>query len=182
MKRLQAIPATDTLQYGFKRVSPANLLKEDNHPAYPSGPGRERWLQACLKPQLEPAVPEEIAFLFEVARGSMVYGQFFLPLASLAAEQTYRVLEAAARCRCQQLLLLKPKRVKSKVLPDISFSEVVAALEKAGRIPEADLDAWRTIPFLRNRSSHPSSQTILSRRNAAALLAYHCQLLNRLFQ
>ncbi len=127
-------------------------------------------------------MPEEIAFLFEVARGSMAYGQFFLPLASLAAEQSYRVLEAAARCRCQQLSLLKPKRVKTKALPDISFSEVVAALQKAGKISDRDLEAWRTMRFLRNRFSHPSSQTILSRRRAAAVLAYHCQLLNRLFQ
>jgi hypothetical protein len=172
----------DTLQYGFKRVSPANLLKEDNHPSYPSGPSREQWVQACLKPQLVPTVPEEIAFLFEVARGSMAYAQFFLPLASLAAEQTYRVLEAAARARCQQLGLLKPKRVKTKALPDIPFSEVIAALQKAGKIPDRDLDPWRSMPFLRNRFSHPASQTILSRRDAAALLAYHCQLLNRLFQ
>ena len=172
----------DTLQYGFKRVSPANLLKEDNHPSYPSGPSREQWVQACLKPQLESTVPEEIAFLFEVARGSMAYGRFFLPLASLATEQTYRVLEAAARYRCKQLCLLKPKRAKTKALPDISFSEVVAALQKAGRIPQSDLDAWKTMPFSRNRCSHPASQTILSRRDAAALLAYHCDLLNRLFQ
>ena len=174
--------APDTIQYGFKRVSPANLLQEDNHPSYPSGPSREKWLQACLKPQLAPTVPEEIAFLFEVARGSMAYGQFFLPLASLATEQTYRVLEAAARCRCQQLSLLKTKRVKTKGLPEVSFSEVIAALQKAGRIPQADWDAWRTMPYSRNRCSHPASQTILSRRDAAALLAYHCQLLNRLFQ
>jgi hypothetical protein len=172
----------DTIQYGFKRISPANLLKEDNHPAYPSGPTHEHWVQACLKPQLESTVPEEIAFLFEVARGSMAYGRFFLPLASLAIEQTYRVLEAAARYRCKQLCLLKPKPGKAKALPVISFAEVVAALQKAGRIPPADLDAWSTIPFSRNRCSHPTSQTILSRRSAAALLAYNCQLLNRLFQ
>jgi len=103
-------------------------------------------------------------------------------LASLATEQTYRVLEAAARYRCKQLCLLKPKRVKTKALPEVSFSGVIAALQKAGRIPPGDLDAWSTIPFSRNRCSHPASQTILSRRDAAALLAYHCELLNRLFQ
>jgi hypothetical protein len=72
--------------------------------------------------------------------------------------------------------------VKTKALPEISFSEAVAALHKAGKIPDRDLGPWRTMPFLRNRFSHPSSQTILSRRDAAAVLAYHSQLLNRLFQ
>jgi hypothetical protein len=172
----------DTIQYGFKRVTPTNLVKEDNHPSYPSGPRHEQWLQACLKPKLDPMVPEEIAFLFEVARGSMAYSWFFLPLASLAAEQSYRVLEAAARARCQQLGLLKSKRAKMKPIPDTPFADVVAALQKAGRIPTGDVDAWTNMPFLRNCSSHPASQTILDRRKAAESLAYHCQLLNRLFQ
>jgi len=171
-----------TIHYGFKRVSLVNFLKEDNHPSYRSGPSRERWVQACLKPQLKPTVPEEIAFLFEAARGSMIYGFFFLPLASLAIEQSFRVLEAGARHRCKQLGLIKKRPAKTTSLPEISFAEAVDALEKVGRIPPSDLDNWKTMPFLRNRFSHPTSQTIRTRRDAAAELAYHCQLLNRLFQ
>ena len=64
-----ASKARDTIGYGFKQISPANLLKEDNHPAHPSGLRGEQWVRACLKPQLKSTVPEEIAFLFEVARG-----------------------------------------------------------------------------------------------------------------
>jgi len=173
---------TDTIGYGFKRLSPANLLKEDNHPAYPSGLRGEQWVRACLKPQLKPTVPEEIAFLFEVARGSMVYGLFFLPLASLAAEQCCRVLEAGARHRCKQLGLIKKSPAKAKALPEIPFAEVVTTLENAGKIPEGDLRAWKTMPFLRNRFSHPASQIIRSRQAAAALMAYHAELLNRLFR
>ena len=41
------------------------------------------------------AVPAEIHDLFAVARGAMLYGYFFYPLYTLAAEQLYRVVEAA---------------------------------------------------------------------------------------
>jgi len=109
---------------------------------------------------LEPSVPEDVAFLFEVTRGSMVYGMFFLPLASLATEQCYRVLEAGARRRCKQLGLMKMKPGKRKALPDTPFAELVAALKRADKIPEGDLHAWDTMPFLRNHFSHPTSQLL----------------------
>lgn len=175
------INSDSTIQYGFKLVSPANLLVHDDHPSYPSRLRGEKWVQACLKPQLSANVPQEIAFLFEVARGSMVYAMFFLPLASLATEQCYRVLEAAARQRCKQLGLLKQRTGKAKVLPDTPFADLVTILRQAGKIPKGDLDAWRSMVFLRNRFSHPTSQSISSRRDAAGVLAYHSELLNRLF-
>lgn len=175
------LKTADKIQYGFKRISTANLLQQDDHLAYPSRLRGEKWLQACLNPQLEPNVPEEIAFLYEVARGSMVYGLFFLPLASLATEQCFRVLEAGARHRCKQLGLLKKQRGKEKVLPDTPFAALVAALQKAGKISTGDLRSWETLPFLRNLFSHPKSQTIRSRKEAARQLAYTAELLNRLF-
>ena len=104
----------DNIQYGFKQISPANLLEHDDHPSYPSRLRGNKWVRECLKPQLESSVPDEVAFLFEVARGAMVYEIFFLPLSSLATEQGFRVLEAGARQRCNQLGLLKKKSDKTK--------------------------------------------------------------------
>ena len=114
----------EVIQYGFKRISSANLLEHDIHLSYPSRLRGEKWVQACLKPQLEPCVPEEIAFLFEVARGSLVCGMFFLPLASLASEQCYRVLETGARKRCVQLGLLEKRRGKDEKLQDVASVRV----------------------------------------------------------
>jgi len=173
---------TNKIQYGFKRISQANLLQRDDHPSYPSRLRGDKWVRACLKPQLEPNVPEEIAFLFEVARGSMVYGMFFLPLASLATEQGFRVLEAGPRHRCEQLGLLQKKSGKTKVLPGTSFADLIAALEQDGKIPDGDLVAWKSMVFLRNRFSHHTSQTIRSRQHAIEQLAYIAELLNRLFK
>lgn len=176
------IKNSETIQYGFKRVSWANLVEHDEHPSYRSRLKGEKWVQACLKPQLDSKVPDEIAFLFEVARGSVVYGMFFLPLASLATEQGFRVLEAGARVRCKELGLLKSKIRKTKVLPDESFTDLVAKLKEAGKIGNADCDVWKTMVFLRNRFSHHTSQTIRSRQDAISQLAYIAELLNRLFK
>jgi hypothetical protein len=167
---------------GFKQISLANLLEPDEHPSYPSRLSGDKWVCACLRPQLNSSVPVEVAFLFEAARGSMVYGMFFLPVAALATEQGFRVLEAGARHRCKQLGLLKAKSAKPKAYPDAPFVELVAALTKAGRIPKSDRDAWKAMVSLRNIFSHTTSQTIRKRHEAIEQLAYVAELLNRLFK
>jgi hypothetical protein len=150
---------------GFKQITLENLLKPDDHPSYPSRLRGDKWVLACLKPLLDPSVPVEVAFLFEAARGSLVYGMYFLPLAALATEQGFRVLEAGARHRCKQ-----------------PFMDLVAALQKAGKIPEGDMDAWKAMVYLRNRSSHPTAQDIRPRDKGIEQLAYIAELLNRLFK
>ena len=167
---------------GFKQISLENLLTPDEHPSYPSRLRGDKWVRECLKPQLNSSVPVEVTFLFEVARGAMVYGMFFLPLAALATEQGFRVLEAGARHRCKQLGLLKKKSAKPNAFPDSPFVDVVAALQKAGRIPNGDLAAWKSMVSLRNLFSHPTSQCIRNRQAAIEQLAYIAELLNRLFK
>ena len=171
----------ETIQYGFKRVSLANFTEYDNKTPHRSRLRGEKWVQTCLKPKLESCVPEEIAFLFEVARGSMIYGLFFEPLASLAGEQCYRVLEAGARRRCFDLGLLRKNTCKGKNPQYIVFSKTLAALKKAGHIPKSDLEHWDAIHFLRNRYSHPDSQALCSRDSALGVVELTSQLLNRLF-
>lgn len=167
---------------GFKQISLENLLKPDEHPSYPSSLRGDRWVRECLKPQLDSSVPVEVTFLYEAARGSMVYAMFFLPLAALATEQGFRVLEAGARHRCKQLGLLKRKSAKPNAFPDSPFVDLVAALQKAGRIPKGDLAAWKSMVSLRNMFSHPKSQYIRNRDEAIEQLAYIAELLNRLFK
>lgn len=167
---------------GFKQITVENLLKPDEHPSYPSRLRGDKWVRECLKPQLDSSVPVEVAFLFEAVRGSLVYGMFFLPLAALATEQGFRVLEAGARHRCKQLGLLKKKSAKPNAYPDSPFVELVAALQKAGKIPEGDLDAWKSMVYLRNVFSHPTSQSIRKRQEAITQLTSIAELLNRLFK
>jgi hypothetical protein len=179
-------PITKTanpVKYPFKRISLANVLELDDQPSHLfRRPNKQKWVEACNKPKLESCVPQEIAFLYETTRGAMVYGMFFQPIASLAAEQCYRVLEAGARQLCDRLGLLPRKSGKGKDLPQFSFADTFVALDKAGKIPEQDRDPWKRIQFLRNRYSHPKSQIIQSDGSPQRTLAYTAELLNRLFK
>ena len=166
----------------FKKISSANLLNPDEHPSYPSRLRGDKWVRECLKPRLDSTVPDEVAFLFETARGSMIYAMYFLPLAALATEQGFRVLEAGARHRCKQLGLLKKKSAKPNAFPDSHFVDLVAALQKAGKLPKGDVAAWKSMVSLRNLYSHPTCQYIRKRHEAIAQLAYIAELLNRLFK
>jgi hypothetical protein len=67
-----AAKKTDGSEFGFKRISHSNLLEPDEHPSYSSRLRGEKWVQACLKLQLDSNVPRVVAFMVEVARGSMV--------------------------------------------------------------------------------------------------------------
>jgi hypothetical protein len=177
-------PTANTIHYGFKRITATNVTELDDKPKhlFRRQANGKKWVDACMKPQLDPSVPDEVAFLYEVARGSMVYGMYFQPLASLAMEQMYRVLEAGARRRCDQLELIKKKPGKGKVLPDTPFAAIVAALNKAGKIPDAELHQWEGWVLLRNYYSHPASQVIQSADSPPRQAAQIAELLNRLFK
>ena len=166
---------------GFKQITLENLLEPDEHPKYPSPLRADKWVRECLKPQLDPSVPVEVAFLFEVARGSLIYGIYYLPLVALAAEQGFRVLEAGVRHRCKQLGLVKKNSAKPHALPDAHFVELVGALHEAGKIPESDVAAWKAMVYLRNVFSHAADQYIRKRHEAIEQLAYVAEMLNRLF-
>jgi hypothetical protein len=135
--------------YGFKRITAANWQEPD----VPRLFGRmtaEAWIEAHLTPQLSPKVPKEIAALFEVARGSMIYGWFFYPLLTLASEQCYRVLEAAARHRCAQAGILLKRTNKKGQAADTSFANNIKALVQSGVLPADDTRRWEASRTLRN--------------------------------
>ncbi len=49
------------------------------------------WVKKILRPALSKKTPKDVAYLFEVARGSMCYGFYFYPLFSMASEQLHDV-------------------------------------------------------------------------------------------
>ena len=63
----------------------------------------DAWVNDILRPQLSENVPDQIRRLFEVARGTMVFGYFFYPIFGLVYEQLSRVFEAAITCKCKSL-------------------------------------------------------------------------------
>jgi hypothetical protein len=131
----------------------------------------EDWATQFLNPHLDERVPEEVRSLFEVARGALAYGYFFYPLFTLAAEQLYRVAEAAVSAKCT--LLGAPKR--------FSFQEKIQFLLDRNVIAGENFPQWNAVRLLRNKSSHPKEQTILTPGMVATMLEQIAKRINELF-
>lgn len=167
--------------YGFKRLTQFNWKAIDSIIQFPSPVPEEVWVEACLKPQLESGVPESVRAIFEVARGSMLYGWFFYPLLTLASEQLHRVQEAGAREKCRQLVLVPPVRSKKGEMIEPKFSHVLDALKRHGVIDSRQDIRWQAGRSLRNWSSHPQRQSIYSAGMALGALTATTELVNALF-
>ena len=131
----------------------------------------DNWLHYMLNPKLIESVPKDIQALFEVARSAMIYGYYFYPLYTLAAEQLYRVTEAAVTHKCKALGLNERKTFKSKV----------ESLGKKSIISKSELKQWDSIRKLRNIASHPTRQPIVTPGNAIGMLDNISEKINLLF-
>jgi hypothetical protein len=139
------------------------------------------WLAFFSSPILSSNVPENLVKLFEVARGAMIYSWYFYPLATLGAEQCFRLLDTGTRIRCKQVgLPIKVKNKKGKEI-DTRFAENVESLMKKGIISKTDKAHWDASRALRNFSSHPNRQTIFDPGQAQNILKLAGDFLNTLF-
>ena len=169
------------LEFGFKRLSPQNWLEPEDlsflvsiNPISGAAKSisRHDWAVRFLKPTLDPSIPRDVRALFEVARGAMLYGCFFYPLYTLAAEQVYRVHEAALAERCSQLGLTSVA----------NFAGRVECLRNLGAISAMRFAQWDAVRNLRNFASHPSKQAILIPTQALMTLDIAVELIHDLFQ
>ena len=168
-------------QFGFKKITAKNWKQRDSLMSYFKGTdqaGRTvkvsggEWVEAILGPEIGKFVPDEIRSLFEVARGSMIYGYFFYPLFTLSAEQLFRVVDAAVAHKCK--ILNAPKSKKT-------FYKRVEWLIENSVIDKADRIIWESARKLRNSTSHPTKQMILTPANAIGLLSSTAEHINKLF-
>ncbi len=163
----------------YKKINIQNWLKLDLKGTF-NGTA-EMWLDFHLRSRLAPEVPEQVGTLFEVARGSMIYGCFFFPLLTLASEQCHRVLEAAAKIRCEQLKIpLEIKRNNGKVYPK-RYTEIVEDLVQHGNIEKNDKIKWDAGRSMRNQTSHPDSQILLVPGMTITILDTTVELINKLY-
>jgi len=168
-------------KYGFKEIDVSNWLSQDpvlkGFVRFDPGLGSvqlggDDWAAAFLEPSLDPSVPDEIHGLFEVARGAMIYGNFFYPLFTLGAEQLYRVAEAAVKQRCAQMGGSGLR----------SFSKRINWLHEESVIISTDVPRWHAVRKLRNYASHPNWQQIMAPGNALGTLETLSYLINQLFK
>jgi hypothetical protein len=166
---------------GFKEINQQSWLEPDDiikafvklsSSGEPESMSGEDWLQHILKPKLLESVPQDVQAVFEVARGALVYGYFFYPLYTLAAEQLFRVAEAAISHKCKALGAPKSKD---------KFGEKIKWLSDKGIIPQADIQAWNAIRKLRNYASHPERQSIITPGMAIGSLEHVTEKINSLF-
>ncbi len=147
---------------GIKKLSIDNYLKYDI-----SFPDSEYFVSQILAPQLSESVPSETRVLFEVARGTLVYGQFFYPLLTLGIEQLYRVCEHALRIKIGH--------------NDKTFNDMISLLQKQYEVSEKNMERWHQLRYLRNSASHPNYQSIYSPGITMQLLTSITEQINSLF-
>lgn len=139
------------------------------------------WVPAVMSPQLIPSVPENVIKLFEVARGSILYGWFFYPLLTLASEQLDRVHETAIKERCKSAGVPTTRTNKSGKTLDRKFVELINDLSAAGIILPESQPEWDAVRRCRNWSSHPKDQMIDVPGGALAAIESTALRLNQLF-
>jgi hypothetical protein len=132
----------------------------------------EDYEQGFLIPKLATTVPSEVRTLFEVARGTMLYGYFFYPLYGLGEQHLYRVAEAAVAWKCKGAGIDPiPKR----------FVERVDSLRRLGALSEERAVWWHQTRQLRNVVLHATYQGISMPSDARRSLHLFADRLNELF-
>ncbi len=162
--------------YGFKRLTIDNILQPDTL-GIQCDIKKEQWMSCAydfLKPQLSETVPDGTKALFEVARGTMVYGLFFFPLYSMGTEQLFRVAENALRQKC---IALGMQFKDGKMY----FGDMLGRLTKKSVISKDRRQVWECFRQLRNIYSHPGNQTIITPALAEKTLKTITEQINLLF-
>lgn len=130
------------------------------------------WAEAFLAIELADDVPAEVRDLFEVAQGALCYGAFFYPLYTFAAEQFYRVLDAAVAHKCLQSGAPKSRG---------TFQERLAWLVQQSAISAPRFEQWNAARELRNSASHATKQSVYDPTMALATAQRAAEFINELF-
>lgn len=163
---------------GHKALTIENWAQADPAMAHFGGPDntgnfrsldQDIWAREVLSCKLTGDVPVDIRRLHNVARGAMLYAYFFYPIMTLAAEQLYRVVDAALATRMRHLD------------PQQTFGRRIKAAIKDGVISERERRRWEAVRELRNMASHAEGQSIYAPGMALMTLATATEQINGLF-
>jgi hypothetical protein len=170
------VPAADAdVVMGFKRITPENFICADLSRAFGLADANQ-WIGWFNEICVGDHVPEPVRRLFELARGSMIYGWLYYPLLSVGFEQCGRCLEAGVR-HAAALYFDSPPPDRQKT----PYRSLVRRMIAAGHIPKAHEAQWLAAVQLRNAAAHPTTPTIWMPGNARATLGTTADRLNGLF-
>ena len=165
----------------FKELTPENWLEPDPvmrlFVVYsPDEPSRlmtgDDWAHHILAIRLSDVVPEEVRRLFEVARGTLLYGYFFYPLYTLGLQQILRVAENAVTYRCRKQGAPASKK---------RFMERLEWLRDHGILSTNEHARWEVVRHLRNWGTHSQNQDILLPGMAVGTVQKIANLIHSLF-
>lgn len=166
-------------EFGFKKLDENNWLKsdiEELHRVLPNNSTRpilpREWIDDIQKSKLDDSTPFEIQKLFEVAKGTMIYGYFFYPILTLSSEQFTRVAETAINIKCNTINCPKARN---------TFSKKVDWLLQESILSKDLHTKWKSIVKLSNMFSHPSRQNIFNPVMAINLMDTVARNINYLF-
>jgi hypothetical protein len=166
----------DLESLGFKRVDHENVLAPDEtwrgFVGYGSPDDYSVWHEEVSAYRLRASVPKEIRAMVEVAKATMLYAWYFYPFLAVANSQLDRALEAAVRLKCASL------EIK---ITNASYFDLIHALREQGVLPGATASRWDLARKLRNHSSHPNFQTIITPNMALNALMHADELIEDLF-
>jgi len=155
-------------------IIPSILTKYSLNDGYAYLMTGEDWVAQFTTPKLAATVPNDVQVLFEVARGSLAYGYFFYPLYTLAAEQLFRVGEAAVSAKFLLVGGVNSKKTKY-------FHGKLKYLRDSKIISDIEFHDWHTIRQFRNLVSHPERQNIFPPGQIAGMLNHVADIINKLF-
>jgi hypothetical protein len=113
------------------------------------------WAREVLAVELAETVPADVRSLFEVARGTVLYGWFFYPMYALGDAQLHRVADVALAHRYREL---DGPLTKGGYPP--SLARRIKWLTDDGVIPEDARQRWDAIRELRNIGTHTDFQML----------------------
>jgi hypothetical protein len=158
-----------------KEINQQNWLEQDstNEHLPKNVRAHKSQLGEILKPTLLNSVPSDVQALFEVARAAIVYGYLYYPLNALGTEQLFRVAEAAATHKCEEM------QASKTAVQQATFEKKIDWLANKDLIDNKDF--WNLIRKWRNTASHSTSQSVIVPRTAIMLLEGVAQHINALF-
>lgn len=117
-------------------------------------------------------VPEEITNQIKAIQGTMIYGYFFYPIFTIAAEQSAIILETAITYKC--IIHSMPDKIEK-------LKNKIAWLHLKSFITDNDFKKIDCIRKLRNTISHPKKQNIITPYMAIDLINNVIDIVNELF-
>ena len=181
----QAVGMKDNTQNGrlhsYKKLTVHNLAEMDPTFVSFSGFGDQstrdgalrELIDELLSPKLAPEVPNDIHRFFDYLRSMMVYGVFYYPIFTLAADQMWLMVEAAVFYRCVEAGFPEPPS---------EFIQMVDLLIREGIIPKNQRFLWENKWQIRNDVAHRKGQGIFDPGTALGIVSTLAQDINRLFK